>query len=128
VSKEQPTKIDTHATLLQQVPGRWSSPRVRFLLTGARRLSNWRHATQYRVFSRAGVSRCWRSHELGNNLPDAYRRNAVYVGRILRADKPGGSPIEPIHEIRAGNQSQDRQELALDVPAMLLARADEVIE
>ena len=30
----------------------------------------------------------------GNNLPDAYRRNAVYVGRILRGDKPGDLPVD----------------------------------
>jgi hypothetical protein len=30
----------------------------------------------------------------GNNLADAYRRNGIYVGRILKGDKPGDLPID----------------------------------
>lgn len=64
----------------------------------------------------------------GNNLPDAYRRNAVYVGRILKGDKPGDLPIDRSTKFELVINLRTAKTLALDVPAMLLARADEVIE
>ena len=39
----------------------------------------------------------------GNNLPDAYRRNGIYVGRILKGDNPGDLPIDQsIRQLQGG--------------------------
>jgi putative tryptophan/tyrosine transport system substrate-binding protein len=64
----------------------------------------------------------------GNNLPDSYRRNGVYVGRILKGDRPGDLPIDQSTKFELVINLKTANKLGLDLPLSLQIRVDEVIE
>jgi putative ABC transport system substrate-binding protein len=57
--------------------------------------------------------------QYGADITEKYRRTASFVDRILRGTKPSDLPVEYLKTARA---------LALELPANVLALADEVIE
>jgi len=76
-----------------------------------------------RVFVTNGGLICY-----GPNRVDQFRRGAAYVDRILKGEKPSDLPVQAPTKYELLINLKTAKALGIDVPATVLARADEVIE
>jgi putative tryptophan/tyrosine transport system substrate-binding protein len=64
----------------------------------------------------------------GPDIIDQYRRVAGYVDRILRGAKPADLPVQAPTKFDLVVNLRPAKALGIEIPPIMLGRADEVIE
>ena len=64
----------------------------------------------------------------GGDVAESYRLAGVYVGRLLKGEKPSDLPIQEVTKVELIINLKTAKAFGISLPSPILERADEVIE
>ena len=107
------------------------------LMVGTDPFFNSRSEQLARLALRHAVPTVFQFHEFavanglmsyGGSITEVYRLVGIYVGRILKGEKPGELPVQQVTKVELLINLRTAKALGLTIPPLLLTRADHVIE
>jgi len=117
----QPAELDRAATIMTTEDAVQVVHRVR--IVGLARQRGIPVASEFSIMARAGSLMSY-----GPSLLDQWARATYYADKILKGAKPADLPVQQPTRFEFLINLRSAKALSIDVPPMMLARADEVIE